>query len=219
MATNTEFKKVMIEGVTLLWPRLDQTYRYNSQDKKTEPCAASVQGAGWSVGWSMSAEDAKALREKLRAHYNAQREVNRKLPEFKRVFGATKQDDGTVNFTARKKAISNAGKANKPPAVVGKRLEDLAEKNIWSGSIANIRVLAFPTTDPDGEGGISLLLDAVQVIDAKYGGDGLEGDFEIVDDETESLEGFETDAGQTTQAAQAAQAKEPEKVTADDLEW
>lgn len=217
MATNTEFKKVMIKSVALLWPRLDQPYRYNSQEKKTEACAATVQGAGWSVGWSMSAEDAKALREELRAHYEAQREVNRKLPEFKRIFGANKQDDGSVQFTAKKRAVSNAGKQNKPPAVVGRDLKDLEEKNIWSGSIANIRVLAFPTTDPDGDGGISLLLDVVQVIEAKYGGDGLEGDFEIVDDDpAEGLENLETDQPRT--AAQAADTS-ASKAQLADAEW
>ncbi len=34
-------------------------------------------------------------------------------------------------------------------------------------------------TDPQGNGGISLLLDAVIVTDAQYGGDGLEDDFEV----------------------------------------
>ena len=87
MATNTEFKKVMVKNVPLLWPRLDQPYRYNSQEKKTESCAATVQGAGWSVGWSMAEAEAKALFRELSDHYNSQREVNRKLPEFKEVFG------------------------------------------------------------------------------------------------------------------------------------
>jgi len=215
MATNTEFKKQMIKNVPLLWPRLDQPYRYNSQEQKTEACAATVQGAGWSVSWTMTAEAAKTLRDELRAHYEAQREVNRKLPEFKKIFGAVKQEDGTVQFTARKRAVSNAGKPNKAPAVVGRDLADLPEKNIWSGSIGNIRVLAFPTTDPDGDGGISLLLDVVQVIDAKYGGANLEDDFEIVDaDDSEGLENLQTDA-----VAAKTQAKEPEKVAAGDMEW
>lgn len=211
MATNTEFKKVMVKNVPLLWPRLDQPYRYNSQEKKTEACAATVQGAGWSVGWSMAEAEAKALFRELRDHYNSQREVNRKLPEFKEVFGMKKQDDGTVQFTAKKRAVSNAGKENKPPAVVGRDLKDLAEKNIWTGSIGNLRVLAFPTTDPQGSGGVSLLLDVVQVIDAKYGGDGLGDDFDIVDeDPAEGLEGFDT--GHTAAAGET-------KSKLEDAEW
>lgn len=214
MATNAEFKKFTIKGVSLLWPRLDQTYRYNSQDKKTEACAGSVQGAGWSVSWSMSADDAKALRADLRAHYEAQREINRKLPKFSKVFGATKQDDGSVQFTARKKAMSNAGKPNKPPVVVGRNLLDLPEKAIWSGSVANVRVLAFPTTDPDGAGGISLLLDVVQVIDAKYGGSNLEDDFEIVADDEGDLDTVASDSSPSPTQAKAAQAPAPA-----DAEW
>jgi hypothetical protein len=56
---------------------------------------------------------------------------------------------------------------------------DLADPAIWSGSKGHLRVFAFPATDPQGNGGVSLLLDAVIVTDAQYGGDGLEDDFEV----------------------------------------
>ena len=196
MATNTEFRKMMAKNVSFLYPRLDQPYRYNAQEKRTESCAETVQGAGYSLSWSMSEEDGKAFFREARDHYNAQREVNRKLPEFKNIFGMKKLDDGTVHFTAKKRAVSSQGKVNKAPVVVGPDLKDLPEKNIWSGSIGNIRVLAFPTTDPQGVGGISLLLDAVQVVEAKYGGDGLGDDFEIVDaPPAASVEQFDANAG------------------------
>lgn len=215
MATNTEFKKMMVSNVELLWPRLDQPYRYNSQDKKTEPCSATVQGAGYSVAWVLPEAKAKEFYREARDHYNSQREGNKKLPEFKQIFGMKKQDDGNVHFTAKKRAVSNAGKENKPPVVVGRDLKDLPEKNIWSGSVGNVRVLAFPTTDPQGNGGVSLLLDVVQVIDAKYGGDNLEGDFEIVDDDpSAALEGFDAEG-----AASEAKASSAKTAQLEGAEW
>jgi hypothetical protein len=48
----------------------------------------------------------------------------------------------------------------------------------------------------------------VQVIEAKYGGDGLEGDFEIVDDDpAEGLENLETDQTAATSQKAAASAQ------------
>jgi hypothetical protein len=41
--------------------------------------------------------------------------------------------------------------------------------------------------DPDGNGGISLLLDAVQVTEAVYGGNGLD-DFETVENKADPFE-------------------------------
>jgi hypothetical protein len=178
MATNNDFLKVMVKDTTFHWPRLDQPYRYNSQEKRTEACAPTVANAGYSIAFDMTMAEAKELRKVLSDHYNAARARNSKLPEFSKIFGAVKNEEaGTVRFTAKKRAVSNDGKINAPPKVVGADLKDLEEKGIWSGSKGNLRVLAFPTTDPDGAGGISLLLDVVQVVDAVYGGDNLEDDF------------------------------------------
>lgn len=191
MAKNPDFLKVVRKDVEMLWPRLDQTYRYDSQKKATEPCSANVQGAGWSLGIKMSLKDGKALKAELKAHYDDCRTRNSSLPEFFDVFGSKRLTDengnptDSVQFTAKKKAVSNAGAENKPPIVVGADRLDLADKAIWSGSVGHVRMLAYPVTDPDGKGGISLLLDAVQVNDPQYGGDGLDDDFgpaAVVDD-------------------------------------
>lgn len=183
MTKNNDFHKVVVKNVEFLWPRLDQTYRYNSAEKKTEACEPTANGAGWSLAWKMSLKDGKKLKDDLRAHYEECRARNKKLPEFSDVFGAKRMtdEDGNptdeVQFTAKKRAMSNDGKPNKQPKVVGLDLQELEDKAIWSGSTGHIRALAFPTTDPDGKGGISLLLDAVQVATAEYGSDGLEDDF------------------------------------------
>ncbi len=180
MAANTDFLKIMVSDTTFHWPRLDQPYRYDAQEKRTEACAASAPNAGYSIAFDMKTDDAKKLHGVLKDHYNATRATKPKLPEFGGVFGMKKDDaNGTVRFTAKKRAMTNDGKINKPPVVIGGDKTPLADPAIWSGSKGNLRVLAFATQDPDGKGGISLLLDTVQVIEAVYGGDGLD-DFEQV---------------------------------------
>jgi len=180
---NTDFHKVVVKDVEIVWPRLDQTYRFNSAEKRTEPCAPSVQGAAWSVGFLMDEKAAKDLAAELKVHYQECVARNNKLPSFSKVFGAKKHTDadgretGMVQFNASRKAIANNGNPNKAPTVVGPDLQELAEKAIWSGSRGHVRMYAVPTQDPDGLGGIKLLLDAVQVTEPVYGGASLEDDF------------------------------------------
>lgn len=214
MATNTDFLPVMVTGTTFHWPRLDQPYRYNSQEKRTEACAPTVTGAGYSVAFDVTTAEAKELYGMLKAHYNATKARNSKLPEFSTVFGMKKDDETkTVRFTAKKRAVSNSGELNKPPVIIDGQKKPLAEKNIWSGSTGNLRVLAFAATDPDGKGGISLLLDTVQVVNAVYGGDNLDG-FEIVAGGTTMTVHDDFDAPQPVQAPKPAPA--PVAAMADD---
>jgi hypothetical protein len=217
MASNTDFLKVLIKDVTFQWPRLDQPYRYNSQEKRNEACAPGVANAGYSIAWDMPTAEAKALFGELKKHYLASRTANPKLPEFSKVFGMVKDEEaGTVRFTAKKRAVNGKGEVNKPPVVIDGAKHDLTNKAIWSGSKGNLRVLAFAATDPDGAGGISLLLDTVQVVEAAYGGDGLD-DFDEVAAPAKTITA-DDDFGDPAPQAKAPtpqQAKRPATVDAD----
>jgi hypothetical protein len=178
MAKNPDFLKVTFKDVSLKWPRLDKTYRYNSQKKETEACAPGVQGAGWSVAWEVSLAEAKDFRNAMVKHYNDCRARKPDLPEFAKIFGAKKDDEaGTVTFTASKKAVSNSGETNKAPKVLNGTFGDLEDKAIWSGSQGGVTIFAVPTVDPEGIGGIKLLLDTVVVWEPVYGGSTPEDDF------------------------------------------
>jgi len=189
---NPDFKKFVFKNVTFAWPRLDQPYRYNPNTEKSEPCPSNAQGAGYSLAWTMPYSEAKDIFAEMKAHYNDCRSRNSRLPDFGTVFGLKKLKDEQGNetdvaqFTAKKSAMSNDGKENKMPTVVAADHTPLADRAIWGGSEGHVRVLAFAATNPqDKSGGISLLLDAVVVTKAEYGGDGLGDDFgspEIVDD-------------------------------------
>ena len=179
MTTNNDFKKIILKNMELQWPRLDQPYRFNERDKQSEPCAPTAPQAAYSVGFIMSVEDAKAFKAGLVAHYNECKANNKKLPDFGSIFGAKLDEEhNIVRFSAKKNAMSRDGNPNKVPTIVGPDQKDLEDKAIWSGSTGHLRLLAFPATNPTtGEGGISLMLDAVQVTDAVYGSDNLEDDF------------------------------------------
>jgi len=186
MANNPDFMKLVLKGVTYQWPRLDQPYRFDQNREETVACEPGAPNAAYSIAWQMPIDEGKKLHKLLREHYEECRSRNAKLPEFSSVFGmkSVELEDGSkvAQLTAKKRAMSNQGKANKPPVVVDGRLQPLEDKAIWTGSKGDVRILAFPATNPqDGSGGISLLLDAVVVREAVYGGAGLEEDFEIED--------------------------------------
>ena len=192
---NPDFKKIVIKDAHLQWPKLDQTYRYNNVEKKSEPCAQNAQGASWQCGVLMSAEEAKSLWGELQAHYKDCQTRNSKLPNFSTVFGMKKREDGLVVFNAKKNGTNRAGQNNEPPKLLAGDLSPLEDRRIWGGSIGNMRVLAYPTQSPQGDGGISLLLDTIQVTKAVYGSDADGDDFAPVTMQTEKVE---TEAEQET---------------------
>lgn len=193
MANNDDFLKILAKNVTLQYPKLNQTYRFNTAQKKSEPCAPTASGAAWSVAFDMTKEQAKPLYEEMRAHYEACRSRNSTLPPFKTVFGMKKLKDdhgnetGIVQFAAKRNGVKSSGEANKAPTVIDGQKQQLADLNIWGGSKGSVRAWAFAVVDPDGAGGISLLLDAVQVTEARYGDGGMD-DFDTVESKADPFE-------------------------------
>lgn len=177
MAKNPDFQKIVFKDVEFSWPRLDQPYRYDQHKKETVPCPPTAQMAGYSLAWEVDTEKADKFRAAMEAHYNDCRARNPKLPEFSGIFGMSERD-GVIRINAKKSAMNNNGEENKPPAVIDLYHDTLQDKKIWSGSKGSVRILAYPSTNPtNGLGGISLLLGAVQVSHAQYGGDGFDEDF------------------------------------------
>jgi hypothetical protein len=171
----TDFKPVMIRNVEFKYPRLNGTYRYNTSEKKSEECAPTASNAAYSIAWEMTADDAKTLHAELKAHY----ETCQTTAPFSKVFGMKKLDSGNYEFRAKRNGTNSQGTLNEKPRVIDGAKNPLSDTAIWSGSKGSIKVTAYPVTDPDGNGGISLLIDTVQVSHAVYGGGGLD-DFDEV---------------------------------------
>lgn len=206
---NEDFKKVIVKDVELKFPRLGETFRFNTAERKSEPCQPTANGAAWTINWVMSADDAKALYNDLKAHYEARRAAGKVKAGFTSVFGMKKLEDGTVEFRAKRNGTKGNGEVNKPPMVIDGQKKPLEDPNIWSGSVGTIRAWAAPVTDPDGNGGISMFFDAVQVTEAIYGGGGLDDFDEItVDQEGPADDPFGDDA--------ASQPKQAEKTASAD---
>ena len=166
----TDFMSVMVRDVEFKFPRLGMTTKYNTAEKRSEECNPRAQGAAYSIGWVMPADAAKKLHAELKAHYES---CQTKAP-FSKIFGMKPQEDGTVMFSAKRNGVNGKGEENPKPKVINGMKEPLEDVHIWSGSRGSLKVTAVPVTDPQGNGGISLLIDTVQVVDAIYGGGGLD---------------------------------------------
>jgi len=172
---NNDFKPTMIRNVEFKYPRLNETYRYNTAEKRSEAVAPTASNAAYSISWEMPKAEAAKLHAELKTHYES---CNRK-ESFGKVFGMKKLENGNVEFRAKRNGTNSQGTLNEKPRVIDGMKQPLADLAIWGGSKGSIKVTAYPVTDPDGNGGISLLIDTVQVTHAVYGSAGLD-DFEEV---------------------------------------
>lgn len=186
---NPDFKKIVIKDALLQWPRLDQTYCYDPTKGGSEPVPQNARGANWSCGWLMAAEEARELWKELKEHYDECQKRSPTLRPFQTVHGHKKMDDGTVVFKAKKNGVAKSGAPNKAPELLAGDLTPLADRRIWTGSKGNVRVIAYPSSNPStGESGISLLLDTIQLTKAVYGSDADGDDFAPVSMQTEKVE-------------------------------
>ena len=197
MADNSDFKKVLAKNVTLQFPKLHQTHRFNTATQRSEPCAPTASNAAWSVAFDMTEADGKVLYNDLKAHYAECRTRNTKMPEFKTVFGAKRLKDKDGNFTgmmqysAKRNGTKKNGDKNEAPTVIDGEKKPMERLDFWGGSVGTVRAFAVAVVDPDGQGGISLILDAVQVTEAKYGDAAGMDDFDTVEVKKPDVDPFD----------------------------
>ena len=89
---NEDFRQFMFRNVEFKYPRLNQTYRYNTAEKRSEPCQPTASNAAYSVAWEMSQEDAKAIYGEMKAHY----EARKSSPAFSKIFGMKRLENGNI---------------------------------------------------------------------------------------------------------------------------
>ena len=99
---------------------------------------------------------------------------------------------------------NSQGALNEKPRVIDGMKQPLADTAFWGGSKGSIKVTAYPVTDPDGNGGISLLIDTVQVSHAVYGGGGLDDFDEVPTTMSGGVDEALDDFGPATAPAQQA---------------
>jgi hypothetical protein len=152
-----------INNVEALWPRLNQTYRYDSTEKRTVPCDALDDGSEYALRFRMDLTQAKALYKEMRAAYQSARKSE--WPEkFERPF--KEEDDGSFTHKAKLKG-AYGNDTTRAPAQYDAKSKKLPEDFLLTtGSTVNIAVSFTPYSGAMGAG-VSLRLKAVQVIDLK----------------------------------------------------
>ena len=152
-----------IDNVEALWPRLNQTYRFDATENRSVPCDALDEGSNYSLQFRMDTEQAKALYIEMREAYKNGRKAE--WPE-KVDMPFKKEDGGSFTFKAKLKGAYGKD-ATRAPAQYDAKGKKLPEDFLLTtGSMVNIAVSFTPYHGAMGTG-VSLRLKAVQVIDLK----------------------------------------------------
>ena len=154
----------IIKNVEALWPKLNQTYAFDKKANKHMPCGPRDTNAAFSVDFRADNDTAKALFAQMSGAYNANREKS--WPEKLTIEASplVKDDDGTFKGKANLKG-AYSGKITEKPVELdsqGNRLPDGFE--LTTGSTVNIAVTFYPYRMSETNWGVSLRLQAVQVI-------------------------------------------------------
>ena len=157
----------IIKNVTALYPRLNQTYKYDPSagDRgRTVPCKPDAEGAKFETSFTMTEDQAKELYGAMSEAYEtrAAKEKNwpNKLPKASDVF---KQDDDGMYVGKAVLKGSYGGEITDPPLQVDAKNKPLPDDfELTSGSLVNFSVVFVPYSM--GYHGVSLRLKAVQVI-------------------------------------------------------
>ena len=153
-----------INNVEALWPRLNQTYRFDSAENRTVPCDALDDGSEYALRFRMDLEQAKALFKDMRGAYKSMRKAE--WPEkFDLPF---KKEEDDKSFTHKAKLKGAYGKdITRAPAQYDAKGTRLPEDFLLTtGSTVNLLIAFTPYHGAMGTG-VSLRLKAVQVIDLK----------------------------------------------------
>jgi len=157
--------KYTLENVEAMWPRINRTYKFDAKEKKSVPCDAFDDGAAYTLQFRMTEAQAKELYKHMKTAYVAKQAENSEWPDkFPMPF--KKDADGSFTHKAKLKGAYGAEATRKPAqySASNKKLDD--DFLLTNGSTVNIAVVFTPYNGAMGAG-VSLRLDAVQVIDLK----------------------------------------------------
>ncbi len=156
----------IVRDVTALYPRLNQTYKYDPSagDRgRTMPCKPDAEGAKFETSFTMTEDQAKELYGAMSEAYKARAAKEKnwpdKLPKASDVF---KKDDNGMYVGKAVLKGSYGGEITSPPLQVDAKNKPLPDGfELTSGSRVNLSVVFVPYSMRDH--GVSLRLKAVQV--------------------------------------------------------
>ncbi len=151
----------IMNNVEALWPRINTTYKYDSQESKSVRCDPKDPAAAYEMSFRMTAAQAKELWGKMVEAYNSKKQAG--WPDLPN--NPLKEDEGCYIGKAKLKGNYN-GELTKGVAQYdssGNKLSD--DFMLTTGSKVNVAITFVPYNMR--EAGVSLRLRAVQVVEYK----------------------------------------------------
>lgn len=193
----------LINNVEILYPRINQCYRFDNSENKSVPCDPFEDGAKYETKFRMTKEQAKELYSSMAKAYAERKEKS--WPE-KLDMPFEKDEDGKYIGKAVLKGAYGKDATAKPKQYDAKSKELPEDFKLTTGSVGNIAVVFVPYNMRDN--GVSLRLKAVQV--TKYQEPkGAASPFDVVD-------GFELDVDDNPFEVQTSDPA-PKEAVSDDI--
>ena len=161
MADKPKAKPFLIKDVEAMWPRLNTTYRWDTQKGKSVPCGPFDDGAKYEINFRMSSVQAKELFASMKAEYT-EKAADSWPDKLDNPF--TKEEAGTYMFKSTLKGAYGKDTTRKPTQYDASNAKLPDDFMLTTGSTVNIAGVFVPyhATGTIGTG-VSLRLNAVQV--------------------------------------------------------
>jgi len=153
-------EQYIIKNVEALWPKINRTYHFDSNEGRSVPCEPNAQNAEYSIQFRMDNATAKGLFTAMSECYQANKK-DKWADKLERTF--VKDDDGMFTHKANLKGAYKNEVTKKPLQVDANNNKLPDEFLLTTGSTVNIAVQFVPY-DMGGKQNVSLRLKAVQVI-------------------------------------------------------
>jgi hypothetical protein len=158
----------IINNVSILYPRLNQPYRFDSAENKSVACKWDEDGAGYETNFIMDKDEAVTLGRICKEAWKNASALNNNWPnEPKKMPAKTvKAEDGSTEYhgKCRIKAKYGSDQTQLPKQVDAKRNPFPSDFRLTTGSKANISVTVVPFFMGAENNGVSLRIRAVQVL-------------------------------------------------------
>jgi hypothetical protein len=203
MAEKSKAIPFRINNVEALWPRINTTYKFDNKQKRSVQCDPFDDGASYEISFRMTKDQAKELFTSMKAAYKEKSEGG--WPDkFDNPFKKD-AEDGSYTYKARLKGAYGKDATRKPAQYDAANTKLADDFLLTTGSTVNIAGVFYPYHNNSMGTGVSLRLNAVQVI--KYVPMQMSSPFE-------ATEGFEAGEASPFASNKTSEADELE----DDLE-
>ena len=184
----------LIKKVSILYPRLDKTYRFDNAENRSVPCDPIETGAKYETSFVMDGDTATALMGEMAVAYNTARKSS--WPE-KVPMPFSREEEAYVG-KCNLKGSFDGKQATLPPRHFDAKNNPLESGfQLTSGSTANLFVEFVPYHSSGIGTGVSLRLRAVQVLtykplEAVSPFEATDGDFDTGSPFGEATSGFDS---------------------------